>query len=87
MNTHLKQERGAQINAIRSEVFATYAAKQGSESSLVATAMGAAAASLGVLVGLGPSTSNPEVDPSTIVADEEEDEEKDENVPEAPERC
>ena len=29
MNTHLKQERGAQIKAIRSEVFATYAAKQG----------------------------------------------------------
>ena len=49
--------------------------------------MGAAAASLGVLVGLGPSTSNPEMDPSTIVADEEEDEEKDENVPEAAERC
>jgi len=80
----LKQERGAQIEAIRSEVFATYASKQGSDSSLVATAMGAAAASLGGLGGLGPSTSNPEVDPSAIKAEEEEEEEKDETVPEAP---
>ena len=83
-NTHLKQERGAQIEAIRSEVFAMYASKQGSDSSLVATAMGAAAASLGGLGGLGPSTSNPEVDPSAIKAEEEEEEEKDETVPEAP---
>ncbi|KAL0019747.1 hypothetical protein WJX77_011122 [Trebouxia sp. C0004] len=82
-NTHLKQERGAQIEAIRSEVFATYATKQGSDSSLVATTLGAAAASLGGLGGLGPSTSNPEVDPSTIGAEEEE--EEDETVPEAPE--
>ena len=62
-NTHLKQERGAQIEAIRSEVFATYTTKQGSDSSLVATARGASAASLGGLEGLGPSTGNPEVDP------------------------
>lgn len=82
-NTHLKQERGAQIEAIRSEVFATYATKQVSDSSLVVTAMGAAAASLGGLGGLGPSTSNPEVDPSDGKVEEEE--EEDETVPEAPE--
>ncbi len=82
-NTHLKQERGAQIEAIRSEVFATYATKQGSDSSLVATAMGVAAASLGGLGGLGPSTSNPEVDPSDVKVEEEE--EEDETVSEAPE--
>jgi len=81
-NTHLKQERGAQIEAIRSEVFATYATKQDSDSSLVATAMGAAAASLGGLGGLGPSTSNSEVDPSDGKVEEEE---EDETVSEATE--
>ncbi len=42
--------------------------------------MGAVAASLGGLGGLGPSTSNPEVDPSDGKVEEE-----DQTVPEAPE--
>ena len=46
----------------------------------MATARGAAAACLEGLGGLGLSTSNPEVDPRTIAADEE-----DETVSEAPE--
>ena len=79
-NTHLKQERGAQVEAIRAEVFQAYANRQDSESDLVATAMGAAAASLGGLGGLGPSTSNPDTDPAV----EDEEEEEDETVPEAP---
>ena len=39
-NTHLKRERGAQIEAIRSEVFAAYATTESSASDLMATAMG-----------------------------------------------
>ena len=63
-NTHLKQERGMQVEAIRAEVFAAFAGSQDGESSdLMATAIGAAAASLGGLGGLGDSTSNPSKTP------------------------
>lgn len=48
-----------QIEAIREEVFQAFAASQRPESELVATAIGAAAASLGGVGGLGPSTSKP----------------------------
>ena len=82
-NTHLKQERGAQVEAIRSEVFAAYATNENAASDLVATAVGAAAASLGGLGGLGPSTSSPGVDHSPDEAEEEE-EEDDDSLPEAP---
>lgn len=81
-NTHLKQERGAQVEAIRSEVFAAYATDGSAASDLVATAVGAAAASLGGLGGLGPSTSSPGVDHSPDEAEEEE--EEDDSVSEAP---
>ena len=78
-NTHLKQERGAQIEAIRAEVFQTYASTQATESDLMANAMKAAATSLGGVGGLGPSTSNPAADPSL-----DNEEEEDDTVPEAP---
>ena len=58
-NTQLKQERGIQQEAIREEVFQAFAGGQNAESELVATALGAAAASLGGVGGLGPSTSKP----------------------------
>ena len=58
-NTHLKQERGIQVEAIREEVFRAFAGSQTVESELVATALGAGAASLGGVGGLGSSTSKP----------------------------
>lgn len=48
-----------QQEAIREEVFQAFASSQSAESELVATALGAAAASLGGVGGLGPSTSKP----------------------------
>ena len=58
-NTQLKQERGIQQEVIRDEVFQAFAGSQEPESELMATALGAAAASLGGVGGLGPSTSKP----------------------------
>ena len=59
-STQLKQERGARQEVIREEVFQAFANGQGgAESQLVATAIGAAGASLGGVGGLGPSTSKP----------------------------
>lgn len=83
-NTHLKQERGMQIEAIREEVFQAFAGEQISSetSDLMATAIEAAAASLGGVGGLGPSNSNPSnIDP---VPEEDSEEESDDTIPEAP---
>ena len=82
-NTHLKQERGMQIEAIREEVFQAFAGEQVAETSdLVATAIEAAAASLGGVGGLGPSNSNPGgID---LVPEEDDEEESDDSIPEAP---
>ncbi|KAL3136300.1 hypothetical protein ABBQ32_007306 [Trebouxia sp. C0010 RCD-2024] len=66
----LKQERGMQIEAIREEVFQAFAAHQRPESELVSTAIGAAAASLGGVGGLGPSTSKPSAYLDVNAADE-----------------
>lgn len=73
-DTHLKQERGKQVEAIREEVFQAFAVGGDTTSDLMATAIGAAAASLGGLGGLGPSTSNPEPNPSADPVIGEEDE-------------
>ena len=78
-STALKQERGAQIEAIREEVFQAFAGhKKSAESDLMATAIQAAAASLGGVGGLGPSTSNPDLSPTgQDPASDDEDEELD----------
>ena len=80
-NTQLKQERGIQQEAIREEVFQAFAGGQDAESELVATALGAAAASLGGVGGLGPSTSKP---PSYLDANAKAAEETDDTVVDAP---
>lgn len=80
-NTQLKQERGIQQEAIREEVFQAFAGSQSSESELVATALGAAAASLGGVGGLGPSTSKP---PAFLDVNAKSGEETDDIVVDAP---
>ena len=80
-NTQLKQERGIQQEAIREEVFQAFAGGQSSESELVATALGAAAASLGGVGGLGPSTSKP---PAFLDVNAKSGEETDDIVVDAP---
>ena len=60
-----------QIEAIREEVFQAFAVNRRPESELVTTAIGAAAASLGGVGGLGPSTSKPPAYLDANSADEE----------------
>ena len=80
-NTQLKQERGIQQEAIREEVFLVFAGRQSSVSYLGATALGGAAASVGGVGGLGPSTSKP---PAFLDVNAKSSEETDDIVVEAP---
>ena len=80
-HTQLKQERGIQQEAIREEVFRAFAGGQNAESELVATALGAAAASLGGVGGLGSSTSKP---PAYLDIDAKAGEEADDAAVDAP---